>query len=226
MSTETESGKRPGQVRFYGSARRPFGTRSVKRASERAAARAACGCRRPAPFVIALRPGYLTLQRLGFQLMTEPPGISELKRIRATFEELADAVATGRPPMVTRVPMDWGSPRTREVLRRMRTALGEATPQGAAAQDRPDQLVGRLRDRAGGVVRNAAVTLVDACGVQVDVAYTGRDGTFLLHSPRPGRHLLIASGHGIEPHAEFVDVPAPGGVVVGGQAGEARRTRE
>ncbi|MCQ9177819.1 carboxypeptidase regulatory-like domain-containing protein, partial [Streptomyces sp. IBSBF 2953] len=78
---------------------------------------------------------------------------------------------------------------------------------------------GTVRHSGGSVVPRAALTLVDAGGLQTGRGASGEDGRFTLSAPGHGTYVLIAAAGGHQPQAVSVTVgerPVELDIVLGG----------
>ncbi|BBC31714.1 Drug resistance transporter, EmrB/QacA subfamily [Streptomyces graminofaciens] len=78
---------------------------------------------------------------------------------------------------------------------------------------------GTVRHSDGTVVPRAALTLIDATGLQTGRGGSGEDGRYVLSTPGPGAYVLIAAAGGHQPQAVSVTVgerPVEVDIVLGG----------
>ncbi|WP_369200603.1 FUSC family protein [Streptomyces sp. PU-14G] len=163
---------------------------------------------RPPQGALALRPAFLALQDLGFQLAARPLSATDRARAAQAMNTLAEAAAHGTPPPPGGLPADWATPEARDAARRLRAALGDGLPLPTG-----DNLIhGQLRNSIGNPLPHIPVALIDPAGTQADVAYTDSQGRYVLHPARAGRHLLIATADSTTtPTAHVVLVPEANG---------------
>ena len=132
----------------------------------------------------------------------------ERARLEAVRAKLADVVAAGRVGQPV--------PHTRQPAR-------PTPPSGDPVGAEPRGVAVHGRVRAGAVpVAQAAVTLIDLGGRQVDKGSTGEDGGYRLAVPRPGTYTLIARARGHHPQASVVaveDAPVELDLALAGTAG-------
>ena len=90
-------------------------------------------------------------------------------------------------------------------------------------------MYGHVRTGDGAPVADAALTLIDLGGRQVDRATTGADGRYSLTAPTTGPYMLITAANGHEPQAATVAVggtPLSHDVTLSGTCGIAGVVRD
>ncbi len=87
-----------------------------------------------------------------------------------------------------------------------------ATDRQTAAAPEPSgpALHGVVRTADGGLLADAALTLISPAGNQLARARSAADGGYRLHAPAPGAYVLIAAAGGRQPQAATVHVTGTG----------------
>jgi EmrB/QacA subfamily drug resistance transporter len=136
----------------------------------------------------------------------EAPEVREFATVAAHAEPARDDGPYGEPAYAPPGPYSTGD---RDPDRTGRGGTGGAGPGGFGRRgfdEASARVHGHVRGGDGVPVADAALTLIDLGGRQVDRATTGADGGYALTAPATGPYMLITAADGHQPQAATVVV--------------------
>lgn len=86
------------------------------------------------------------------------------------------------------------------------TTAAVTTAQPAESATVLPAVLGHVRAADGSALAGGTLTLIDINGTQLDLGRSGSDGSYRLHAPRAGHHLLICTTAGNQPVAARIGI--------------------